>query len=243
MVAPTNGSLRTAKSCGPDTPMLVSCAMRASVLLHMVANKPGAPGRPRISRSNRCAGKAGRVRPDLWYLPPAFFSQAGHGRGQRSAFPAPSISIEGGPDAQLGRDAPRERDVASVEADRTRIVGVAKSTTLMVRSAACGASRTMRPGSLEMIGQTGRNSVVSPGPHNAPAASVNHLLTMARARSPRRIARGRPPDNPEDTPWLSPGPCRCRAWQRPGGRLQRFRGRDCVRPRSSPALPARRHQP
>ncbi len=55
----------------------------------MVANKPGAPGRPRISRSNRCAGRAGRVRPDLWYLPPAFFSQAG--RGQRPAFPAPSI--------------------------------------------------------------------------------------------------------------------------------------------------------
>ena len=26
-----------------------------------------------------------------WYLPPAFFSQAGHGRGQRPAFPAPSV--------------------------------------------------------------------------------------------------------------------------------------------------------
>jgi len=28
---------------------------------------------------------------NLWYLPPAFFSQAGHGRGQRPAFPAPSV--------------------------------------------------------------------------------------------------------------------------------------------------------
>jgi hypothetical protein len=28
-VAPTNGSLRTAKSCGPDTPMLVSRGERA----------------------------------------------------------------------------------------------------------------------------------------------------------------------------------------------------------------------
>jgi len=65
-VAPTNGSLRTAKSCGPDTPMLVSRGERAQAPSRMVANKPGAPGRPRISRSNRRAGKAGRARPDLW---------------------------------------------------------------------------------------------------------------------------------------------------------------------------------
>jgi hypothetical protein len=28
---------------------------------------------------------------NLWYLPPAFFSQAGHGGGQLPAFPAPSL--------------------------------------------------------------------------------------------------------------------------------------------------------
>ncbi len=57
--ARTNGSLRTAKSCGPDTPTLVSTHDEASLRVGMVANKPGAPGRPRISRSNRRAGKAG----------------------------------------------------------------------------------------------------------------------------------------------------------------------------------------
>jgi len=29
-------------------------------------------------------------RPNLWYLPPAFFLQAGHGGGELPAFPAPS---------------------------------------------------------------------------------------------------------------------------------------------------------
>jgi len=32
---------------------------------------------------------------NLWYLPPAFFSQAGHGCGQRPAFPAPSACSRG----------------------------------------------------------------------------------------------------------------------------------------------------
>ncbi|WP_316231601.1 hypothetical protein [Bradyrhizobium sp. SZCCHNR1051] len=69
----TNGDARTVKSRGPDTPMLVSRAMRASALSRMVANKPGAPRRSRSSRSNRRAGKAGCFRLHLWYLPPAFF--------------------------------------------------------------------------------------------------------------------------------------------------------------------------
>ena len=37
-VAPTNGSLRTAKSCGPDTPMLVSRGERAQAPSRLVAN-------------------------------------------------------------------------------------------------------------------------------------------------------------------------------------------------------------
>jgi hypothetical protein len=67
-----------------------------------VAKKPGAPGRTRSSRSNYRAGNAGMSRLNLWYLPPAFFSQAGHGCGQRPAFPVPSVQ-EGDELAKLGR--------------------------------------------------------------------------------------------------------------------------------------------
>ena len=35
---------------------------------------------------------------NLWYLPPAFFSQAGHGCGQLPAFPVPSVDREGAND-------------------------------------------------------------------------------------------------------------------------------------------------
>ncbi len=38
----------------------------------------------------------------LWYLPPAFFSQAGHGGGELPAFPAPSRLAEGGRQRSLG---------------------------------------------------------------------------------------------------------------------------------------------
>jgi len=66
------------KSQRPDTPMLVSRARRESALLRMVANKPGAPGRLRISVKTIAQGMP-VDRHHLWYLPPAFFSQAGHG--------------------------------------------------------------------------------------------------------------------------------------------------------------------
>src|SRR5438270_12983006 len=69
-----------------------------------VAKKPGAPGRTRSSRSNYRAGNAGMSRLNLWYLPPAFFSQAGHGCGQRPAFPAPSVLKRAPPIAKLGRN-------------------------------------------------------------------------------------------------------------------------------------------
>ncbi len=67
---------RTAKSCGPDTPTLVSRA-DAQASCAMVANKPGAPGRPRISRKAIRAGKAGMSWPNLWFLPRAFFTARG----------------------------------------------------------------------------------------------------------------------------------------------------------------------
>ena len=77
--APTNGWTADAKSQGPDTPMLVSSHEGASARrVVMVANKPGAPGRLRISVKTVAQGMP-VDRQHLWYLPPAFFSQAGHG--------------------------------------------------------------------------------------------------------------------------------------------------------------------
>jgi hypothetical protein len=59
------------KSQRPDTPMLVSSITRASALCDMVANKPGAPGRLRISVKTVAQGMP-VDRLCLWYLPPAF---------------------------------------------------------------------------------------------------------------------------------------------------------------------------
>ncbi len=56
-----------------------ACAGADSAAWVTVTNKPGAPGRTRSSRENHRAGRAGSFRLDLWYLPPAFFKQAGHG--------------------------------------------------------------------------------------------------------------------------------------------------------------------
>ncbi len=92
MVARTNGSLRTAKSCGPDTPTLVS---RGGVRKRVVAH---GGQQARCTRETtykpfqplRREGRACSARP---VVPAAcIFSQAGHGRGQRPAFPAPSWS-------------------------------------------------------------------------------------------------------------------------------------------------------
>src|SRR4051812_38407113 len=78
VVARTNDELMDVKSRGPDTPKLVSRAMRESALLRTVANKPGAPRRSRISVKTIAQGMP-VDRLYLWYLPPAFCSQAGHG--------------------------------------------------------------------------------------------------------------------------------------------------------------------
>ncbi|MFC5326924.1 hypothetical protein [Bradyrhizobium oligotrophicum] len=76
--APTNGLTVDVKSQRPDTPTLVSTHDEASLRVGMVANKPGAPGRLRISVKTVAQGMPDD-RHHLWYLPPAFFSQAGHG--------------------------------------------------------------------------------------------------------------------------------------------------------------------
>ncbi|MGC2774055.1 MAG: hypothetical protein WA418_00300 [Bradyrhizobium sp.] len=70
-------AMRTVKSRGPDTPMLVSRVMRDKRIARTVAKKPGAPGSARSSRQNHRAGNAGMPRLNLWYLPPAFFSAGG----------------------------------------------------------------------------------------------------------------------------------------------------------------------
>ncbi|BAM89840.1 hypothetical protein S58_38500 [Bradyrhizobium oligotrophicum S58] len=64
------------KSQGPDTPMLVSIHDEASLRVEMVANKPGAPGRLRISVKTVAQGMP-VDRQHLWYLPPAFFCAGG----------------------------------------------------------------------------------------------------------------------------------------------------------------------
>ena len=69
--------LADVKSQRPDTPMLVS-RVDAQASCAMVANKPGAPGRLRISVKTVAQGMPDD-RHHLWYLPPAFFTQAGHG--------------------------------------------------------------------------------------------------------------------------------------------------------------------
>jgi len=75
----TNEGSRTAKSRGPDTPTLVSRWRRCiRISPATVARKPGAPRRSRISRKPVAQGGPD-VRLNLWFLPPAFFLQAGHG--------------------------------------------------------------------------------------------------------------------------------------------------------------------
>src|SRR5262249_39137161 len=101
---------RTAKSCGPDTPTLVSS--ERNDLLAMGAREPGSPGRARRTplRPLRREGRwlLGQTCGDCRQL---FLLLAGHGRGQRPAFPAPSF-IRGWSLQQLGRaSAPRDGSV------------------------------------------------------------------------------------------------------------------------------------
>ena len=70
---------RTAKSCGPGAPRL---ALRLPGSMSSTTdgdNKVWSPGRARISRKTIRAGKAGMHRPNLWFLPRAFFPHGGHG--------------------------------------------------------------------------------------------------------------------------------------------------------------------
>ena len=74
----TSDALADVKSRGLDTPKLVSSARRVERFVVNGGQQAGAPGRARISVKTAAQGMP-VDRLDLWYLPPAFFQQAGHG--------------------------------------------------------------------------------------------------------------------------------------------------------------------
>ncbi len=82
----TNGRLADVKAYGPGAPMLAP-SPRVMIPPATVA-KSRTPGRVRSKRENHRAGKAGRSRLHLWYLPPAFFLAGGP---QASAGAWPSL--------------------------------------------------------------------------------------------------------------------------------------------------------
>ncbi len=85
-LARTNGRLADVKAYGPGAPMLAP-SPRVMIPPATVA-KSRTPGRLRSKRENHRAGKAGRSRLHLWYLPPAFFLAGGP---QASAGAWPSL--------------------------------------------------------------------------------------------------------------------------------------------------------
>ena len=108
-------SVADVKSQRPDTPMLVSRAdAQAS---RNGGQKARRTRETAYKREAHRAGNAGMSRLNLWYLPPAFFSQAGHGCGQRPAFPAPSALFARDEfNAELGHEMPRDRGAMSFDA-------------------------------------------------------------------------------------------------------------------------------
>ncbi len=87
-------SARTVKSRGPDTPMPVSSLRRRQRRRvgdgDQKARRTGENAKQPLKPSRR----EGRiVRLDLWYLPPAFFEQAGHGPQSRSGLPC-TLALE-----------------------------------------------------------------------------------------------------------------------------------------------------
>jgi hypothetical protein len=89
---PTNDPWCTVKSRGPGLPMLRSSrwAMRKTQPAGDGGKQARSPGRARISRqTSRREGRVFGQTCGTCRL--HFFPQAGHGRGQRPAFPAPSV--------------------------------------------------------------------------------------------------------------------------------------------------------
>jgi len=75
------------KSQRADTPMLVSSRDGADVPCGDGGQQARCTRQTAYKREDRRAGKAGRFRLHLWYLPPAFFSQAGRRRQPTPGLP------------------------------------------------------------------------------------------------------------------------------------------------------------
>jgi hypothetical protein len=86
---------RTAKTCGPGTPTLVSSSREGTRMT--VANKPGAPGRARSSRKTIAWGMPGDsgVTCQRVCALPTTIAHTAIGRIGRPAFPAPSMERAG----------------------------------------------------------------------------------------------------------------------------------------------------
>ncbi|MGC2779704.1 MAG: hypothetical protein WA418_29100 [Bradyrhizobium sp.] len=90
--------------------MLVSSMTRVSASCDMVANKPGAPGRLRISVKTVAQGMP-VDRHHLWYLPPAFFFAGGPWVRPSPGIPcALCILARAMTNASLGHQMLRERE-------------------------------------------------------------------------------------------------------------------------------------
>ncbi len=124
LLAPTNDPLRTVKSRGPDIPMLISTHVEA------LASRGDGGQKARRTRENakqpfnHRAGRAG-FPADLWYLPPAFFSQAGHGPQSRSGSPCALCLKRAVRSAKLGQIVSRDRAVTSASVPYLPLVGTA----------------------------------------------------------------------------------------------------------------------
>ena len=75
----------------------------------MEARKPGLQGERAISVKTIAQGGPGRLGQTCGDCRQLFFLLAGHGRGQRPAFPAPSVSEGERSTQDSGAIAPRER--------------------------------------------------------------------------------------------------------------------------------------
>src|ERR1700736_6587739 len=122
--------LRTAKSCGPDAPTLASSfaegksalpgADKSEIREMTVAKEPGHRGERDISRKTIACGNAGRFRCTRC-CSCAFYQYKVHTRPQVHWAPGIPQALRGGKiHSQLGRIAPREREIMSGEYERAR---------------------------------------------------------------------------------------------------------------------------
>src|SRR5579871_6237043 len=82
---------RTAKSCGPDAPMLASSRPRCERIVPVkVARQPGHLGEHEVSRKTTAQGKPALLRFTCGPTPVLSILHGAHGCDRHPAFPAPS---------------------------------------------------------------------------------------------------------------------------------------------------------